>query len=242
MGRETRDAPVADKVATTTSDITPEGGAMVLPTDSTLGVGLVSAVDNRDYYALPIAKQATAKVTLSWAGASTFGLLVNGGSGQKLKEGDGTITVLVPWARRDLSITVDPQQILEPTTYTLTAELTTVKADKDRDGVPDVADKCATKAGPSVGGGCPDTDGDGMFDTVDACPTAASASDTGCPTKADERVQLIVDGTVVATRTVVTQHGAMPFAMSELIGRGAHQVVIAWIRDGKVVDRVSRTV
>jgi hypothetical protein len=242
MGPETRDAPVASSVRTTQADLTPEGGATVLPTDSTLGVGLVSAIDSRDYYDLPVDHQATATVTLRWTGSSVFGLSVNGGSSQQVEEDDGSITVRVPWARRDLAITVDPQEVLEPTTYTLTARLTTVRADRDGDRVPDVADRCASRPGPSASGGCPDTDADGLLDRDDACPTRASVSATGCPTRADERIELYVDGRRVASQTVVTRHGSATYTLAPAVRRGAHRVVVAWVRDGQVVARVSRSV
>jgi hypothetical protein len=242
MGPETRDAPVARTVRTSHRTLTPDGGATVLPSDSTLGVGLVSTVDTRDYFSLPIERQATAKVTLSWTGSTVFGLSVNGGSGQQVEERDGSITVSVPWARRDLSITVDPQEVLEPTTYTLTADLTTVKADKDGDRVPDVADRCPARPGPSTGAGCPDTDADGLFDRTDACPAEASTSATGCPTRADERIVLTVDGKRVDSQSVVTRHGAALFALGAEVRRGAHRLVLAWVRDGEVIARVTRRV
>lgn len=242
MAPETRDAPVARTVRTSRVTLTPEGGASVQPTDSTLGVGLVSTVDSRDYYRLPVERQATAKVTLSWTGSTIFGLSANGGSGQRVEERDGSITVTVPWARRDLSITVDPQEVVEPTTYTLTARLTTVKADRDRDRVPDVADRCPTRPGPSTSSGCPDTDADGLLDRADRCPTQASASASGCPTGADERIVLIVDGRRVASQTVVTGHGSAAFTLGGDVGRGAHRVVLAWVNDGEVVARVARRV
>lgn len=238
MGPETRDAPVAATVKKSRSTLTPAGGAMLLPTDSTLGVGLVSAVDTRDYYRLPIKQQATARVTLAWTGASSLALSVNGGSRQVLSEDDGSITVTVPWARRDLSITVDPQEVLEPTYYTLTTELTTVRADQDDDGVPDVADRCRRAPGPSTGAGCPDSDADGLFDGKDRCPNVPSISTRGCPTRADEQVVLSIDGAVVTSRSVVTRHGAGEFLLSAPISRGAHRVVVSWLRDGKVVARL----
>ncbi len=240
MGPETRDAPVARTVKTSRLTLTPDGGASVAPSDSTLGVGLVSTVDSRDYYDLPVKEQATATVTLTWTGSTVFGLSVDGGSGQQVEEDDGSITVTVPWARRDLSITVDPQEVVEPTTYTLTAELTTVKADRDDDRVPDVADRCPTRPGPSAGGGCPDTDADGLFDRDDACPTRASASADGCPTRSDERIELYVDGRRVSTQTVVTRHGSAAYDLGSDVGRGTHRVVLAWVRDGEVVARVVR--
>jgi hypothetical protein len=243
--RDRRDAPVASKVTRTSATITPEGGVMKLPTDSTLGLGgLVSAVDTMDYFTIPVDEQSTVEVTLEWTGANFFALSVNGGSSQVVEEGENKVTVTVPWARRDLSVTVDPQQVLEPSTFTVTARSTTVVEDSDGDGVPDVADACVRDRGPSTGAGCPDRDADGLFDSADRCPTKASASTTGCPTREDERVQLWVDGRKVAERTVVSRGAPAAFRLASAgpVGPGQHRVEVRWVRDGRVVARSARTV
>ncbi|MBU2110329.1 MAG: hypothetical protein KKE65_01585 [Actinobacteria bacterium] len=243
--RDLRDAPRAKKVTRTTTTITPDGGVSKLPAESTFGLGgLVSAVDTFEYFTVPVKQQATVEVTLEWTGANFFNMSVDGGSSQIRKEGDNSLTITVPWARRDLSVTVDPEQVLEPTTFTVTAKATTVVKDTDKDGVPDVADACRTAKGPSTGGGCPDSDGDGLFDRDDRCPTKASVSANGCPTKADERVELYVDERKLASRTVVTKHGSAAFTLASAVGslgRGQHTVEVRWIRDGKVVSRSKRT-
>lgn len=241
MAPESRDAPVATKVNTTSLVLQHDGGNLFLPSDSTLGVGLISTVDSRDYLALPVKKQSTAKVTLTWDDpASVLGLVVNGGSGQQVDAKSGQLTVTVPWARRDLSITVDPQEIFGPVTYTLKATMTTVRADKDRDHVPDVADVCPTRSGPSTAGGCPDTDGDGILDRIDRCPRAASINERGCPSSADEHVVLYVDGKRADAQSVVTRHGSDGFGLSAPLRRGAHFVVVAWVHDGRVVAKQKR--
>ena len=243
LAPESRDAPVARQVTSKTVSLDNGSGNLFVPTDSTLGVGLISTVDSRDYLSLPIKQQSTVTATLTWDNpSSTLALLVNGGSGQRIVTGSGKVTVTVPWARRDLSITVDPQEITGPVTYTLTATTRTVVADTDHDGVPNVADVCVTAAGPSAGGGCPDTDGDGTFDKTDRCPRAASISKNGCPTKDDERVVLFVDGTRVAATTITTKHGSDSYILSTPagLGRGAHQVTVEWLRDGKVMARETR--
>ena len=51
MGPETRDAPVATQVTTKTYEA---GSGSFVPSDSTLGVGLISAVDSRDYVNVPV--------------------------------------------------------------------------------------------------------------------------------------------------------------------------------------------
>ena len=241
---DVRDAPVAKKVTTRSFEVTPEGGVQKFPFESTLGLGgLVSAVDTEEYFSVPIKEQSTVELTLSWTGANFFNMSVDGGSSQIRKEGDNSLTITVPWARRALSVTVDPEQILEPSTFTLTARTTSVIKDTDRDTVPDVADGCVKDKGTRPGGGCPDTDDDGLFDRDDRCPTQASVSATGCPTKADERVELYVDGKLQATRTVVTKHGAAAYALtSGAVRGGSHRVEVRWIRGGKVVASTVRTV
>ncbi len=241
MGRETRDAPVADRVRTTTYKA---GSGSFTPADSTLGVGLVSAVDNRDYVTVPVEQQSSALVTLRWTGDATMGLTVGGGSSQKpvrTKQAN-TLKVLVPWARRDLTVTVDPQEVLSPTDYTLTVRRTTVVADRDGDRVPDVADDCPRAKGPSAGAGCPDTDRDSVFDKDDACPRAAGIGASGCPTARGEKVVAFVDGKRVAARSVMTRHGGYRFVLRSPVPRGRHRLVVKWFDGGKVVARVARTI
>lgn len=240
---DVRDAPFAKKVTTSTFEVTPEGGQQKLPAESTFGLGgLVSAVDTMNYYSIPVKEQSTVELTLSWTGANFFNMAVDGGSSQVRKEGDNSLTITVPWARRALSVTVDPEQIIEPTVFTLTARTTTVIKDTDGDKVPDVADACVKAKGPSTGAGCPDSDADGIFDSRDRCPTQASISANGCPTKADERVELYVDGKLQATRTVVTKHGSAAYALtSGAVRGGSHRVEVRWIRGGKVVASTVRT-
>jgi hypothetical protein len=241
MGPETRDAPVASRVRTVTSKA---GSGSFTPADSTLGVGLVSAVDSRDYVRVPVEEQSSALVTLRWNGDASMGLTVGGGSSQKpvaTKEAN-TLKVLVPWARRDLTVTVDPQEVLDPTDYTLTVTRTTVVADRDRDHVPDVADGCPRAKGPSAGAGCPDTDRDSVFDKDDACPRVAGIGACGCPSRRGEKVVALVDGRRVAARSVMTRHGGYGFVLRSAVARGRHRLVVRWVDDGRVVARVSRSI
>ena len=241
MGPETRDAPVASRVRTVTYKA---GSGSFVPSDSTLGVGLISAVDNRDYVRIPVAEQSSALVTLRWNGDASMGLTVGGGSSQKqVKSSDpNTLKVLVPWARRDLTVTVDPQEVLDPTDYTLTVTRTTVVADRDGDHVPDVADDCKRAKGPSAGAGCPDSDRDSVFDKDDACPHVAGISAAGCPTPQGEKVVALVDGKRVAARSVMTRHGGYGFVLRSAVARGRHTLVVRWLDAGKVVARVSRSI
>ncbi|MBV6440760.1 MAG: OmpA family protein [Haliscomenobacteraceae bacterium CHB4] len=62
------------------------------------------------------------------------------------------------------------------------AETKTPKADRDKDGIPDIADMCPDKAGPPKQSGCPDTDSDGVIDLKDKCPDLpGDAATGGCP-------------------------------------------------------------
>jgi OmpA-OmpF porin, OOP family len=55
-------------------------------------------------------------------------------------------------------------------------------ADRDNDGIPDVADKCPDVAGVASAMGCPDRDGDSVADSEDKCPDVAGAAALmGCP-------------------------------------------------------------
>ena len=120
-----------------------EGGNSFTSADTTAGVGL-SPVDTRHRLPLAIARQSTVEVTLTWDDPASFlGLHVSGGSAELVEDGDQSVTVTVPWARRDLEVTVDPEQITGPSvSYTLEAKLTTLTRADDADGdrVPDVAD------------------------------------------------------------------------------------------------------
>jgi hypothetical protein len=240
MGPETRDAP---KAKTVTSKTYKAGSGSFVPTDSTLGVGLISAVDNRDYVKIPIEKQASALVTLEWDGDAFMGLTVGGGSSEKvIDETANSITLFVPWARRDLIVNVDPQEVFTPTDYTLTVKRTTVVADLDKDGVPNVADNCKSAKGPSTGAGCPDRDGDMHFDKFDRCPKVPGLGADGCPTNASEQVVALVDGKTVDTRWVTTKHGADRFVLQGKVAPArTHKLVLKWYEGNRVVKTVERT-
>ncbi|MFO0582953.1 MAG: OmpA family protein [Anaeromyxobacter sp.] len=60
------------------------------------------------------------------------------------------------------------------------------KTDSDRDGVPDVDDRCPDVPGKPELQGCPDTDGDGLPDAEDRCPREAGpVENQGCPIAKD---------------------------------------------------------
>lgn len=242
LGKETRDAPKAKKKSTKTFQA---GSGSFTPANSTLGLGgVVSAVDMKAYSTVPIDLQSSALVTLKWEGDAFLNLTVGGGNAQKVietAEGSNEIKVLVPWARRDLQIVIDPEQVLSPTDYTVTVKRTTVIKDTDADGVPDVADNCKKAAGPSAGGGCPDTDADLVFDKLDDCPTVAGDGADGCPTRAAEKIVAYLDGTKVDTDWIVTEHGEYEFDLSAAVRPGKHRLVLKWLDGGKVVTKVTRT-
>jgi outer membrane protein OmpA-like peptidoglycan-associated protein len=54
--------------------------------------------------------------------------------------------------------------------------------DGDKDGVPDVLDKCPAEAGTAAAAGCPDNDNDGISNMEDICPNDPGPATTkGCP-------------------------------------------------------------
>lgn len=237
------DAPVADRVTSRTVTLENEGGNTFTSADTTAGVGL-SPVDTRDRLPLKIDKQATVEVTLTWDDPASFlGLHVSGGNAEITRDGDQSVTVIVPWTRRDLVVTVDPEQITGPqVTYTVKARVTTLTADGDGDKVPDVADSCRAAAGPAQSAGCPDTDRDGTMDRSDRCPDEAGTGPRGCRAPGDERVVVLVDGTQVDAQSIMTRHGGYRFSLASQVGRGTHQVRVLWYDGGKVVASLERRV
>jgi outer membrane protein OmpA-like peptidoglycan-associated protein len=68
------------------------------------------------------------------------------------------------------------------------------KTDGDRDGVPDLDDRCPDLPGRPEQGGCPDADGDGVLDADDACPREAGPKETqGCPVAKDSDGDAVPD-------------------------------------------------
>jgi hypothetical protein len=237
------DVPRATSVTTRTLTLEHEGGNTFLPSDSTAGLGLISAVETRHYVPLPLQRQATVTVELAWDDPlSTLGLKVEGGSGQVTTAGDGSVRVTVPWARRNLTVVVDPEEVLGPVTYTLTATVKTVVADRDADKVPDVADLCPGAAGPLTAAGCPDTDRDTVQDRFDRCRLIAGTAADGCWETSGERIVLRVDGARAAVQNIMTRHGFYAYAVSAPVAPGPHSVEVAWYSGGVLVKRVTRSV
>jgi outer membrane protein OmpA-like peptidoglycan-associated protein len=68
------------------------------------------------------------------------------------------------------------------------------KTDGDRDGVPDLDDRCPDLPGRLELGGCPDLDADGVPDSEDSCPREAGPKETqGCPVAKDSDGDLVPD-------------------------------------------------
>lgn len=86
-----------------------------------------------------------------------------------------------------------PPESAKATTPIVEAQDKSPTGDRDRDGVPDSADKCPDTAGPADNNGCPldkdqDYDGDGVLDTDDRCPAEPGpASSDGCPQAQGDR-------------------------------------------------------
>jgi hypothetical protein len=226
------DAPVASAVTKTTLDLKHPGGNSFTPADTTTyGLPLVPVVGTLHQVTLPITKQATAKVTLTWDDpASALGMEVHGGSGQIVKSDASGVTITVPWAHRDLSVLVIPSQVMSSeVNYTLKAELTTVIADKDKDGTPDIVDVCASAAGPILSGGCPDTDHDGVLDRNDGCITVAGLRADGCPTANNDKVVAYLDGKQVASTFVSPVGTAYAFTGSAPADASARTLKLVWM-------------
>jgi hypothetical protein len=126
--------------------------------------------------------------------------------------------------------------------YTLTAKVTTLAANADGDGVPDVADACKTKRGPVASAGCPDTDRDGLLDSMDRCATVAGLRADGCSTPANEKVVAFLDGKQVSSTSVMTRHGRYDVSGSVAAKAGTHTLTLVWYSGSTVVKTVSRSV
>lgn len=244
-----RDAPLAKKVTKKTITLQHVGGNSFTPADTStaaLGLPLVPTVGNNHDVAIPVGLQSSVEVKLSWDDpSSSLDLAVGGGSlpASEPKRGDRSVTVTVPWAHRELTAQILPSQILSPSVnYTLTATLTTLVADQDGDGVPDVGDLCKDKAGPAAGGGCPDTDRDGRFDSLDACPTVAGLGLNGCPIAGDDKIIAFIDGKRVSATNIMTRHGSYDFTGSAAVTPGKHTLKLVWFARGKEIKTLTQVV
>jgi hypothetical protein len=242
MSRATLDKPVATSVTTRTVTV---GSGSFTPAEQDL-ILTSNPAGGEQLLALPIDRQSTVTATLTWDDpASSLSLRLDNGSEQKvLKTTATSMTVEVPWARRDLLAAVAPSMPLgvPQVNYTVKATVTTLVKDTDHDRVPDVADACPKAAGPSAGAGCPDTDRDGVLDRFDSCRLAAGTGSDGCPEARGEKVVVFVDGVRVAMQNVVTEHGSYGFAVGAPIKRGRHTVRIVWYDGGRAIAATTRWV
>jgi len=243
MTPEPRGAGFAKQVSTHTFRVTHKGGNTFTPADtSDAGVPLVPAVGNVHDITVPVTKQATVTVRLTWDDpSSALGLAVEGGSGQVVKNTASSVTVTVPWAHHDLTAQVIPTQVLSPSVnYTVAVKTKTLVANADGDGVPDVADVCKKDPGPVASAGCPDTDRDGILDRNDKCPKVAGLGAFGCPTATDDRVIALLDGKKVATTYVMTLHSPYAFKGSTAAKNGRHVLKLIWYSGSRIVKTASR--
>ncbi|HVS68251.1 MAG TPA: thrombospondin type 3 repeat-containing protein [Mycobacteriales bacterium] len=238
-------APFAKRVTTHSFHVTHAGGNTFTPADtSDAGVPLVPAVGNVHEITVPVAKQSTVTVKLTWDDPnSALGLAVEGGSGQQVKTTASSVTVTVPWAHHDLTAQVIPTQVLAPSVnYTVAVTTKTLIANADGDGVPDIADACPHTPGPTASGGCPDTDRDGILDRNDKCPKVAGLGAFGCPSTTDDQVVAFVDGKRVGSTYVMTLHGDYAFKGSAATEPGRHTLKLVWYSGSRLVKTISRTV
>jgi hypothetical protein len=245
MAHQRLDVPMAHKAATRTFEVQHVGGNTFTPLDtSTSGLPLVPEVGNVHEIRVPIKKQSTVTVTLTWTDpVSELGLQVKGGSGQEVKTGVGSVTVTVPWAHRDLTARVIPSVVGSPSVhYTVTVKTKTLTANADGDGVPDIADLCKHVKGPMNADGCPDTDRDGILDNQDKCPKVAGLGAFGCPNSTDDRVVAYLDGKRVSTTYVMTLHGNYDFAGSATARPGRHLLRLVWLSGTTPVKSITRSV
>jgi len=240
MKRVTQDKPVATSVTTKTVNV--GGGTFSTAAWDLLLTSNPAGDDAR--FPLPITEQSTVQATLSWNDPnSSFAFHVNNGSQQRVISSTATsITVEVPWARRDMIAVVSPSILMgvPEVAYTIKATITTVIADRDHDSVPDVADVCADKPGPRASGGCPDTDRDGVLDKNDLCIQRPGIGYDGCPTTGGEQIRVYVDGVRKAVLAIMTRHGSYDFALTTRVRGTRHKVRIVWISAGKVISTTTR--
>ena len=240
MAHVNLDKPLATSVTTTTVNV---GSGSFTAAEQDL-ILTSNPAGGEQLLPLPIAKQSTVTATLTWddPASSILLRLDNGSEAKVLKTTATSITIQVPWARRDLMVAVKPSMPfgIPEVNYTVKATITTLVNDTDHDRVPDVADACPKAAGPSAGAGCPDTDRDSVLDRFDSCRLAAGTGYNGCPEAKGEKVVVFVDGVRVAMQNVVTEHGPYGFALRAPIKPGKHAVRIVWYDGGKAIATTTR--
>lgn len=227
-GFEVLAARLGAPTTTTSTVVFEDGGDPVntfYPEDSTLGATDIVGLDASETFTLALDTASDVRIRLEWTSdvpLSDLDLYVTGAatdeSGEAFTDFEEIVLAAVP--RGELTIRVVPYLITDPVfgaRYTLVAEVTPLEV---------------------VGG---DADGDGVDDADDLCPDTPAGTPvdpTGCPVVAlGERVEISVDGVVVAT-AAVDGRGSDAFSEPvDLSGRaGPVEVRVAWY-DGEWVVR-----
>lgn len=213
--------------------------------DSTLGVTPFVGIDRSETFTLALEQTSGVAIYLNWSstvGGDDLDLYVTGAA-----EGSSTAWNTVSGPNEtvafeavgpgELSIRVDPYQVNDAVfgaVYTLEAHIVSVATDTDGDGIDDSQDQCPEQPGPEPHG-CPDSDGDGVHDGDDLCPgtsPGASVDEDGCSqTQSSERVEIAIDGTVVADQAVDGVGGDTFSLDIDLSDRsGSVEVTATWYR------------
>ena len=198
--------------------------------DSTLGLTSEVGLDGSERFSLQLDAVSDVRLRLAWTstvGGDDLDLYV---TGVATDDSAGALTTAEEIVLEDvgpglLEIRVEPYLIVDAAfgaTYTLVAEVSgeAPPPDGDQDGVPDAADLC------------PDT------------PVGTEVDDEGCPipSTATERVEIRVDGVLVATEPVDGRGGDDFSLPIDLTGRtGAVEVHVGWYEGAWIVREETLT-
>lgn len=219
-------------------------------TDSTFGVPpFIFDRGTSHKFGLEVAQTSDVEFTLTWTdgvGGTDLDLYVTGAasSGYEGATADPKESFVLQDVKGHLDIRVEPYlvtDVVDGSTYTLTATLTAEALDTDGDGVIDAEDACPNDPG-TTPNGCPDSDGDGVADRDDTCPETAGNGADGCPIVATEHVHVYVDGALVASQDVDTANGPDLFDIRVGVPEGPHELRVEWEDRGKVLTTRSLTV
>jgi PKD repeat protein len=240
-----------------TKVLTPDGGAIFYPFESSAGEennplwGPVAG-DRSDYYDLDVPDTAQVELSLSWGGGKSQLDLSTTGDATATAKGAKPEIITLDDFHGHLHIKVFPYLVapyLGIENYTLTATIVTPALDTDADGVTDADDRCVSVPGPAPHG-CPDADHDGVSDVldtsgiVDKCPGKTGNDAEGCLTEAPGIVNLYVDDatTPVASEPVDVRHNSDTFSLPVTLSPGVHELRTEWVDRGTVVATDRRTV
>jgi hypothetical protein len=195
-------------------------------------------------FAMDVRSPSKVEVTLDWDDQASDLDLSVGQQGGDAVSGDGNKPekVVLDNVQGLLDLTVMPFLVgPSGTTYTLTAKVTPLGEDSDKDGLTDPGDQCVSQAGPAPSG-CPDADLDGVPDKSDECPSQQGGNASGCPAPATEWVKVYVDGAASKKVRVDRAFGVGSFRISVPVDGGPHMVKVVWLNTKGVVDAVTRRV